>query len=456
MATASAQRARHGSYIFQRPGSVNWYVQLRTPQADGKTKRKEVSLGTPDKLTAEILAAPLVTAHKEALAAARPRLVASWHHAYEPGREHAAPDGVGKIVATERELFHIGHNGAITRTEPNGYAANRLENWPMGAIIAGDATPPAKLTELRRQGWGPVINLDRLERPSCPTKSGDDAILETYLKHADVTGDKEREARDMWALFKSLTDGKALKDCDRDDGRLLIKRFDAQGLKSATMRKKIGWLSAAVNLAIKEGKLKFNPFAGIVPNRDDAARRKPLSDADITTCKANLDKLSEADRLLFRLLATTGMREAEAYQINGEQSEEGARFVIVGTKTDASLRRVPLPADFLAHFPGVITGALFAADTANRFAEATIKRLANRASKRLMSFLRDEDGCNIADPDKVVHSLRHRAQDRLRRAACPKPIRQELLGHDEATVGESYGEGHPVPMLKEWIDHIGF
>jgi hypothetical protein len=120
------------------------------------------------------------------------------------------------------------------------------------------------------------------------------------------------------------------------------------------------------------------------------------------------------------------------------------------------LRRVPLPADFLAHHPAVITGALFAADTADRFAEATIKRLANRASKRLMSFLRDEDGCNIADPLKVVHSLRHRAQDRLRRAACSKPIRQELLGHDEATVGESYGEGHPVPMLKEWIDKIGF
>jgi integrase len=454
MATASAQRARHGSYVFQRPGSVNWYVQLRTPQADGKTKRKEVSLGTPDKLTAEILATPMIAEHKAALLAARPRLVASWHHAYEPGQMHTAPDGVGQILATDRELHFIGHNGAVIRTEPNGYAANRLENWPMGAIIAGDATPPAKLTELRRQGWGPVINLDRLERPSCPTKTGDDAFLETYLKHADVTGDKEREARDMWALFKSLTKGKALKDCDRDDGRLLVERFDAQGLKSATMRKKIGWLSAAVNLAIKEGKLKFNPFAGIVPNRDDAERRKPLSDADIATCKDKLDKLSDADRLLLRVLATTGMREGEAYQIDGEQIEEGTRFVIVGTKTDASLRRVPLPADLLPHLPATISGPLFAADTADRFAEATIKRLANRASKRLMSFLRDD--CSIADPNKVVHSLRHRAQDRLRRAACPKPIRQELLGHDEATVGESYGEGHPVPMLKEWIDRISF
>ena len=24
-------RARHGSYLFQRPGSANWYVKLRSP-----------------------------------------------------------------------------------------------------------------------------------------------------------------------------------------------------------------------------------------------------------------------------------------------------------------------------------------------------------------------------------------------------------------------------------------
>jgi integrase len=459
MATAQT-RARHGGYLFQRDGSSNWYVKLRTPQADGKTKRVEISLGTPDKLAAETLAGPYVTAHKAALLAARPRLVASWHHAYEPGRLHTAPDG-GQILATDSELHHIGHNGAVVRTEPNGFATNRLENMPLGAVIVGEGTPTATLAELRRTYKGAVvINLDAMERPTVATKTGDDAILETYIKHAGVVGDKEREARDMWALFKSLTKGKALKDCDRDDGRLLIERFDAQGLKSATMKKKIGWLSAAVNLAIKEGRLKFNPFAGIVPNRDDAARRKPFSDADMVTFRAKIDALDDAgqpllddgDRLLFRLLATTGMREAEAYQINGEQIEEGTRFVIVGTKTDASLRRVPLPADLL-HLPTII-GPLFAADTANRFTEATIKRLANRASKRLMKFVRND--CGIVDPDKVVHSCRHRAQDRLRRAACPKPIRQELLGHDEATVGESYGEGHPVPMLKEWIDKIGF
>jgi len=33
------------------------------------------------------------------------------------------------------------------------------------------------------------------------------------------------------------------------------------------------------------------------------------------------------------------------------------------------------------------------------------------------------DDCGIADPRKVVHSLRHRAQDRLRAAGCPEDVR---------------------------------
>ncbi len=31
-----------------------------------------------------------------------------------------------------------------------------------------------------------------------------------------------------------------------------------------------------------------------------------------------------------------------------------------------------------------------------------------------------------------------------------------ILGHEEKTVADGYGVGHPVPMLKLWIDKIGF
>jgi len=48
----------------------------------------------------------------------------------------------------------------------------------------------------------------------------------------------------------------------------------------------------------------------------------PLNEADMEECQRNLDKLSESDRLLFRLLASTGMRLSEAFEIDKEEKEK--------------------------------------------------------------------------------------------------------------------------------------
>jgi integrase len=321
----------------------------------------------------------------------------------------------------------------------------------MGAVIVGDSTPTRRLTELRQMYKGAtIINLDTLERPAARAKNTDDGVLETYIKHAGITGYYEREARAVWEIFKKLCD-KPLKDATRNDGRKLVAHFEVQELKSATIAKKVGWLTSAVNLAIKEGTLKFNPFSGVVPQRDDAERRLPLSDADIAQCRAKLDKLSDADQLLFRVLATTGMRLSEAFQIDGEGTEGGVRFVIVGKKTDQSLRRVPMPAALLPHLPKPIKGKLFP------LTAGTLKRTSDAASKRLMRFLRDDkEGCGITDARKVIHSLRHRAKDRSRAVGCPLNVQYELFGHEEKTIAAGYGVGSPVPLLKKWIDKIGF
>jgi integrase len=255
-----------------------------------------------------------------------------------------------------------------------------------------------------------------------------------------VTGYYEREAREMWALYKTLTYSKPLKDADRDDGRKLVAYLESEGLKSATIRKKLMWLSAACNLAIKEGRLKFNPFSSIVPKRDDKLKRLPLSEADMKIAKRNRDRLDSKDQLLFRLLATTGMRLSEAFEIDGEMKERGVRYVIVGKKTEQSERRVPLPANLLTSLPATIKGCLFKIGD-----EAA-------ASKRLNRFL---DDIGILDPRKVIHSLRHRAQDRLRAVGCPEDLRWAILGHEEKSVAAGYGEGFPVPLLKRWIDKIG-
>jgi integrase len=392
--------SRKIDYLFLRPGSRNWHIKLQSP-----TGRTEKSLKTPDRVQAELLALPLIAEHKAELLKARPRIEWIWHHQYGPGREHIDPDG------------------SITRTAANGEPAPHLVG--LERRLGLTVPVPFEVTEAGR--------------PTLATKSADDAILETYLKHANVTGYYEREARTVWALFKSLCD-KPLKEATRDDGRKIVQHFEGQGLKSASIRKKIGWLTAAVNLAIKEGRLTFNPFSSVVPKRDDEEKRLPLDEADIRNAKRNLGQLDKSEQLLFRLLAATGMRLSEAFEIDGEKKERGCRYVIVGHKTPQSHRRIPLPATVLPFLPPTIKGPLF-------------RNSPRTASKRLNRFLNE---IGIADRRKVIHSLRHRAQDRLRAAGCPVDYRWALLGHEEKTVAESYGLGFPVPMLKKWIDKIGF
>ena len=406
---------RRTDYLFLRPGSRNWQVKLQSP-----TGRVERSLGTADRVQAEILALPMIAEHKVKLLEARPRLETIWKHNYEPDREHIGPDG-DRVIAADRELIHLDSEGRITRRSPNGGPAHQL--------VGRQKLTVRSLAE----AFTGV-------RPRRQERTADDAIIETYLEHANITGHSERETRAVWALYKQLTDSKPLKDATRDDGRKVVQHFESQGLRSATIQKKITWLNAAVNLAIKESKLTFNPFSSVVPKRDDKQKRLPLSETDIKNAKRGFGQLDENDQLLFRLLAATGMRLSEAFEIDGELKEGGCRYVIIGKKTPQSHRRVPLPAAVLPYLPKVIKGPLFEGGTP-------------AASKRLNKFIRR---IGIVDKGKVVHSLRHRAQDRLRAAGCPVDYRWALLGHEVETVAEGYGSGFPVPLLKRWIDRIGF
>jgi integrase len=407
-------------YLLQRPGSQNWRLRL---QLDGKAV--EHSLHTPDRALAEVRAASLIAEHKLKLLERRPALTSVWVPELAPGLHVVNGE---QIFATNRELNYLDASGAVTRTAPNGSMATQFSGF------TGKPLTVQNMTRDLREAFEP--------RPTVATKNDDDALFETYLKERNVTGFKEGEARHMWALFRELCPGVKLKDATRDDGRKLVAHLETLGNKSATVRKKMMWLAACVNFGIDEGRFRFNAFVHIVPKKKDATKRYPFSDDEMKLIVENLDKLSAADRLLVRIIATTGMRLDEAYQITSEKKERGVRFTVIGTKTEQSERRIPFPAKLLPHLPDKIEGPLFADK-------------AQLASGRLRKFLRKV--CGITDKGKVAaHSFRHRAQDRLRVAGCRKDIREELLGHTRKTVGEGYGEGHPVPVLKRWIDKIGF
>ena len=410
------------SHVFKRTGSDSWWIRLRSP-----TKTTEKSLGTSDARQAEAAALPMIGAHKAALLLARPGFETSRWYEYEPGREHIGPDG-GRIIATKESLIFLDANGAIVgEPRPNGGTEYRH---------------PTRLRE-------PSFELFDKERAGAPKRKAagdDDDLLDTYIAQArkgrGLADHQAKEARDTLALFKEVTKGVAIKDATRADGRRVVDHLKGLGLKSATIQKRMGWLVAATKFAIDEGNLKFNPFSGVAKKGDDSDRRLPLNDDDMVLIKANLGKLNERDQLLLRLLATTGMRFSEAYQIKEEMTEGGCRYVVVGTKNEQSLRRVPLPQDVLPFLPtGGIKGPLFTGASSG----ALLKRFSVFLDKK----------CGITDPNKTLHSLRHRAADKLRAAECPTDIRYALLGHEKKTIADGYGSGFAVPVLRKWIDRIG-
>lgn len=421
--------ARHGEYLFKRRGSQNWWIRFQYPEhLKLKLGRKvEVSLGTPDRKIAEIEALSWIRAHKlilygaAALRNGTATAIESRH--YEPG-PGISPQGQS-LFATPTQIHYLNACGEIEKVE-----SNVREVMDLGLT-------PAQEQDLWAHGIAARPGM--VERRVAPSKN-DDAHVERWIKHRGLDGYIAMEARAVWALFRQITGGKALRDCDRDDGRKLATHLFEIGNKSGTVKKKVGHLCAAVNLAIDEGKLKFNPFANIVEQRKDASVRWPMPSDDMALVRKNLDLLGPEERLLWMLCSTTGMRRGEACSIDREYNEKGIRFVIVGSKTDASLRRIPLPSAVMPLLPAEITGPLFTNTPKN------VGRNLLRAIRRF----------GVTGELKDIHALRHRAKDRLRAEDCPGDMQDWILGHDEMTVSVNYGEGPSVTKLRPWVEKIGY
>jgi integrase len=413
---------RHGKYLYRQAGSPNWYLRLVTPPGQdgfGRT-REEISFKTADRDEALAIAAPLIRAHKLMLISARSMKVGKTtrRYAYEPNREQVFPDG-SRIVPTVKDVIHIDALGSVSKVEPN--RVREMVEWQATAHEA----KAAGITVKKARGPDPDLQ-----------------ILEDYLALKERNRFYNDESRRTWTEFKDFVGGKALSKCTRSDGRDFAKHLrEEKKLKTATIIKLINYLAAPINHANETGDMKGNPFFEVVTHVDDAKEVIDFSESDMRLLRETmLPKLDKDERLMWLILATTGMRHSEVFSIREEFEEEGVRYVKVGKKTESSKRKVPLPNCLIPHLPARINGPLFD--------DPSLKNI----SKNLLRALRR---AGIDDSRKVVYSTRHRAHTRLRNVGCDGDIQREIVGHESGEDHVNYGR-FPIRVLQRWINEIGY
>ncbi|MCJ2030702.1 tyrosine-type recombinase/integrase [Methylobacterium sp. J-043] len=457
---------RPGNYVFLPPKSTVYHIRFQYPATDSHPKAEKVvmSLGTRDHREAIRKSQSFIDAHIAALA--------------ERKRGPATSEKRAQMTI-QRQRYNLGVNiledgRCVIVAQDNPTVAEIVDKTGKRTFEANVVDEPIPGATISEPEYWAAIEVDQLvvEDPEtgldidadCPewrdrakakkevrppvVKRGDDPdleLLELWVKNQSVTPHIEREARLVFETFKRLTNNKRFEQCGYVDGVALADHLFLTN-RWPTVRKKVGHMRAIVNFAEKRGLFDGrNPFANVMRKErpGDIRKRFALTDDDMKLMRDLGPTLLKADEwLLWVLLATTGMRLSEAIQISGERVEKGIRYIeIADGKTAQSQRRVPLPKDVLPLLPPKITGRMFS----GRTIPAWSKHL-----NRMMNTI------GIEDTSKVVHSLRHRAKDRLRAEGVGIVDQYEILGHEKKTVAAGYGHGSPLTLLKPMIDRIGY
>ena len=115
-------------------------------------------------------------------------------------------------------------------------------------------------------------------------------------------------------------------------------------------------------------------------------------------------------------------------------------------KTASSERKIPLVGEALWAAKRIVETGNSSDFGFPRYNRAS-PTAANSASAALNEWLKHyvPDGC-------TMHSFRHSMRDRLRAVQCPSDITDQIGGWTTDGVGQGYGSGYPMRVLREWLE----
>ena len=254
-----------------------------------------------------------------------------------------------------------------------------------------------------------------------------------------------------------LSGNKPLSHYTRQDALQFRDWLVARGLTGSSITRNFSYLKAVINFALSEYALDIrNPFVGVYHDRSAGVLvRKPIPIEAIRNVQSECHAIDDDMRWLIALISDTGMRLAEGAGLLKEDFvglDTGLPYVRVtkhpwrNLKTSSSERHIPLIGEALWAAKRIVeadNGSDFAFPRYNR----TSPTAANSASAALNKWLKPyvPAGC-------TMHSFRHSMRDRLRAVQCPADMTDQIGGWMTDGVGQGYGSGYPLSVLREWLE----
>ncbi|HEX3958595.1 MAG TPA: tyrosine-type recombinase/integrase [Trebonia sp.] len=230
-----------------------------------------------------------------------------------------------------------------------------------------------------------------------------------------------------------------------------VAHLTAGGLGPSGVRQSVFVVSAALDHAVRSGRIRSNPARGLGLPRPGKRDYVFLTHGEVRTLAAEAGPW----HLLVLVLAYTGMRWGEAtalrvcdidlarrrIDVRRAFSDVGGKIVL-GTPKSHQSRTVPVPR-FIAAELATATNGKHPDQLVFTMPGGSIVRLSNW---RRAAFLPARSRAELSDRFRV-HDLRHTAASLMIQAGYPPKMLQEILGHASITTTlDLYGHLYPGEM----------
>src|SRR5262249_38640000 len=238
-----------------------------------------------------------------------------------------------------------------------------------------------------------------------------------------------------------------------------VSRLALGGLGPSGIRQSVFVMSAALDHAMRSGRIRANPAHGLGLPRTQRRDYVYLTHEQLHRLAAE----AEPWRVFVLLLGYTGLRWGEAtalracdinlgrrrLDVRRAFSDVGGR-VVLGTPKSHQSRTVPIPPFLARELAAIITGK-GADDLAFTMPSGTVLRLPNW---RQATFIPARTQAGLPRRFRI-HDLRHTAASLMIQAGYPPKMLQEIMGHASITTTlDLYGHLYPGDMDR-YADRLG-